>query len=123
MLNCILQINKTVLFFGPIALWFKLQDLSLLSSRDWRITHGISHHLFANTFNDFEISALEPFLFFLPNPDKTWLVRFGTQIIAQVRTDPQLYFRDISDQFLLGVIFFFFLEKSGFTLKLNLHSS
>ncbi|KAK3852491.1 hypothetical protein Pcinc_040928 [Petrolisthes cinctipes] len=35
-------------------------DLSLLSSYDWRITHGISHHIYPNTIYDFEVSVLEP---------------------------------------------------------------
>eukprot|EP00090_Calanus_glacialis_P038314 TRINITY_DN66911_c0_g1_i1.p1 TRINITY_DN66911_c0_g1~~TRINITY_DN66911_c0_g1_i1.p1 ORF type:complete len:439 (-),score=74.31 TRINITY_DN66911_c0_g1_i1:18-1256(-) len=41
-------------------------DLSLLSHRDWRISHAISHHLYTNSFSDIEVTALEPFINFLP---------------------------------------------------------
>jgi len=42
-------------------------DLSLTSSRDWRVSHAMSHHHFTNTFLDMEVSAFEPYgLSFLP---------------------------------------------------------
>ena len=50
-------------------------DLSLLSSWEWRISHCISHHIFTNTLLDVEISALEPFLMFLPSNKKSFLQR------------------------------------------------
>jgi len=44
-------------------------DLSLASSRDWRISHGLSHHYFTNMYMDIEISGFEPYaLHFLPVP-------------------------------------------------------
>lgn len=42
-------------------------DLSLMSSRGWRVSHALSHHLYTNTVYDMEISVLEPFLQYLPN--------------------------------------------------------
>lgn len=51
-------------------------DLSCFSSCDWRITHAVSHHLYTNTFYDWEISALEPFAYFLPDPKKHWIARY-----------------------------------------------
>ena len=39
-------------------------DLSLLSSRDYRITHAFSHHLYTNTFYDGELAVWEPFAVF-----------------------------------------------------------
>jgi hypothetical protein len=54
-------------------------------------SHGLSHHLFPNTYNDFEISALEPFLFFLPDPDKNRFFRFAVQVYAHVRNYYILY--------------------------------
>lgn len=55
-------------------------DLSLFSSYEWRVTHGLSHHLFTNTIYDIEISFLEPFWEFLPKPNKTFLQRYGVYI-------------------------------------------
>lgn len=39
-------------------------DLSCLSSYEWRITHALSHHIYTNTINDFELSDFEPFIDF-----------------------------------------------------------
>lgn len=55
-------------------------DLSSLTSSDWRVTHALSHHLYTNTFYDFEVSVLEPFLYFLPTPTKPWVVKYVTPI-------------------------------------------
>lgn len=41
-------------------------DFTLMSSRGWRISHALSHHLYTNTVYDYEISSLEPFLQYLP---------------------------------------------------------
>ncbi|KAK9887943.1 hypothetical protein WA026_000243 [Henosepilachna vigintioctopunctata] len=41
-------------------------DLTLLSSREWRISHALSHHMYTNTVNDLEISQLEPWFYWLP---------------------------------------------------------
>jgi len=51
-------------------------DLSLTSSRDWRVSHGISHHLYTNTYMDIEVSGFEPWgLNFLPVKKS-----FGTKV-------------------------------------------
>lgn len=41
-------------------------NISLMSMSEWRITHVLSHHLFPNTLQDYEIIVLEPFLQYLP---------------------------------------------------------
>nr|CAD7439931.1 unnamed protein product [Timema bartmani] len=41
-------------------------DLSLMSSRDWRISHAMSHHAYPNTLLDLEISMFEPVIKWLP---------------------------------------------------------
>ncbi|XP_018322160.1 cytochrome b5-related protein isoform X2 [Agrilus planipennis] len=41
-------------------------NFTLMSFRQWRITHVLSHHLYTNTINDIEISTVEPFLQYLP---------------------------------------------------------
>jgi len=45
-------------------------DLSLLSSRDYRITHAFSHNLYTNTFYDGELAVWEPFAVFIPATKK-----------------------------------------------------
>lgn len=59
-------------------------DLSLLSSYEWRITHGISHHMFPNTLYDMEVAALEPFWEFLPKLDKSLFQRYGPWIYEHI---------------------------------------
>lgn len=51
-------------------------QLSLLSVRDWRITHAMSHHAYTNTHHDLEVMMLEPFLQWLPREDKNWISRY-----------------------------------------------
>lgn len=41
-------------------------DLSLMSSKEWRITHALCHHLYPNTIWDQEIYAFEPLVNWLP---------------------------------------------------------
>ncbi|XP_063983711.1 cytochrome b5-related protein-like isoform X2 [Diachasmimorpha longicaudata] len=42
-------------------------DIGLMSSREWRITHAMSHHMYPNTIWDFEVSSTETFFQYLPN--------------------------------------------------------
>ena len=41
-------------------------DLSAMSSKDWRVSHALSHHLYSNTIWDIEIYAYEPLLQYMP---------------------------------------------------------
>ncbi|XP_011307350.1 cytochrome b5-related protein isoform X3 [Fopius arisanus] len=41
-------------------------DISLMSSREWRITHAMSHHMYPNTIWDYEILTFEPYFQYLP---------------------------------------------------------
>ncbi|KAF2360549.1 Fatty acid desaturase domain [Trinorchestia longiramus] len=59
-------------------------DLSPLSSSEWRITHALSHHLYTNTVYDFEISVLEPFIHFLPEPHKHVIHKYTTPITCHL---------------------------------------
>ena len=59
-------------------------DLFPLSSQEWRTTHAISHHLFPNTLYDFEISSLEPFIQFLPDPDKNTLYKLLAPVTSHM---------------------------------------
>lgn len=58
-------------------------DFSMLSSKGWRISHGLSHHLFANTLYDLEISSLEPFLQHLPTP-KGFVFRYISWLYSPI---------------------------------------
>lgn len=57
-------------------------DLSLMSSRDWRISHALSHHLYPNSLLDLELSLFEPIFQFLPDPSKKWWARYGPMLYA-----------------------------------------
>ncbi|OWR46060.1 hypothetical protein KGM_201044 [Danaus plexippus plexippus] len=54
-----------------------LFNISGFSYLDWRISHSMSHHLYTNTANDIELSFLEPFLQYLPRPDKPLWAQMG----------------------------------------------
>lgn len=43
-----------------------IANLSLISYRDVRVLHALSHHLYTNTYFDLEMSKYEPFLNWLP---------------------------------------------------------
>ncbi|KAA0195902.1 hypothetical protein HAZT_HAZT010028 [Hyalella azteca] len=59
-------------------------DLSLMASAEWRITHGLSHHLFTNTLYDFEISVLEPAMRFLPDPHKHIMNKYVSPVACHL---------------------------------------
>ncbi|XP_012254794.2 cytochrome b5-related protein-like [Athalia rosae] len=59
-------------------------DLTFMSSKEWRITHALSHHLYTNTVLDIEITLFEPFLSWLPDPDKEFIPRFASWIYSPV---------------------------------------
>ncbi|CAH2233833.1 jg10439 [Pararge aegeria aegeria] len=54
-----------------------LLNFSGFSYSDFRISHALSHHMHTNTANDIELSLLEPFLQFLPRPDKPIWAQMG----------------------------------------------
>ncbi|BES95744.1 Hypothetical protein NTJ_08553 [Nesidiocoris tenuis] len=54
------------------------------SVKAWRISHGLSHHLFPNSRQDLEITMFEPFLQWTPHPDKTWITRFVSWIYSPI---------------------------------------
>ncbi|XP_046396474.1 cytochrome b5-related protein-like [Ischnura elegans] len=59
-------------------------DLSLMSSRDWRVSHALSHHLFPNTKLDLEVCLFEPFVEWLPNPKKGFVIRYVSWIYSPI---------------------------------------
>lgn len=55
-------------------------DLGLLSSHEWRVTHGLSHHGFTNSLLDFELSDFEP-IFDFRVYQKSFLQRYLPAIL------------------------------------------
>ncbi|XP_026280421.1 cytochrome b5-related protein-like [Frankliniella occidentalis] len=51
-------------------------ELSFMSSREWMVSHAMSHHVFPNTFQDLEVTFFEPLVAFLPYPHKNVAVRY-----------------------------------------------
>ncbi|XP_050457101.1 cytochrome b5-related protein-like [Cataglyphis hispanica] len=59
-------------------------DLSVLSSKSWRISHVMSHHMYTNTLWDYQIYVVEPFLNWLPRKDKSYLAGVISKIISPI---------------------------------------
>jgi len=60
-------------------------DLSFVGSREWRISHALSHHLYTNTYADLEVSSVEPLIEFLPVPKgaiRTFLHHIASHVFA-----------------------------------------
>ncbi|CAH2010246.1 unnamed protein product [Acanthoscelides obtectus] len=58
-------------------------DFTMMRHKEWRISHALSHHLYTNTVYDLEISALEPFLQYLPT-EKSLIFRFASWIYSPI---------------------------------------
>lgn len=50
--------------------------------RVWRVTHILSHHLYTNTLQDYEISTFEPIFMWMPNKTKTFINKYVAQAYA-----------------------------------------
>ncbi|XP_050457097.1 cytochrome b5-related protein-like isoform X2 [Cataglyphis hispanica] len=59
-------------------------DLSMLSSKNWRISHVMSHHMYTNTLWDYEIYIVEPFLQWIPRKDKSYFASLISKIISPI---------------------------------------
>ncbi|XP_067213340.1 cytochrome b5-related protein [Linepithema humile] len=59
-------------------------DLSMISSKNWRITHVMSHHMYTNTMWDYEIYVAEPFLQWIPDKNKSYLIAMISRIISPI---------------------------------------
>lgn len=51
-------------------------DLSFMTSRNWRISHALSHHLYTNSLLDLELAMFEPLLQWVPYRTKSFVVRY-----------------------------------------------
>ena len=59
-------------------------DFSVFSSTDWRILHFLSHHLFSNTYNDFETQSFFPLLNWNSEEEKHFVHKYLGQVYYQV---------------------------------------
>ncbi len=59
-------------------------DFSVFSSTDWRILHFLSHHLFSNTYNDFETQSFFPLLNWNSEEKKHFVHKYLGQVYYQV---------------------------------------
>lgn len=57
-------------------------NIMLLSFREWRIQHALSHHLYPNSLLDLEITLFEPFLCWTTLPGKTIVQRYGSWLYS-----------------------------------------
>ena len=58
-------------------------DLTPYSSYDWRIQHALSHHIFPNSILDFEVTVMQPFVWWLP-VKKSILYKLYEPFLAQL---------------------------------------
>jgi hypothetical protein len=70
-------------------------DLTLYSSYEWRITHGYSHHNYPNSALDFEVSVMEPFVWWLP-VKKSPICRGTSYFVLQILTCLGMFIQFIS---------------------------
>ena len=64
LLNALVGVGHNGMHTAP-TWWRFLMDLSMFSSREWRVSHALSHHHYPNSKVDFEIAAVEPFIYSL----------------------------------------------------------
>ncbi|XP_050432227.1 cytochrome b5-related protein-like isoform X1 [Adelges cooleyi] len=55
-------------------------QLGLFSVREWRISHTVSHHCYANTVCDLEMTLPYPFIHWYPSKDKPWSVLWFSKL-------------------------------------------
>ncbi|XP_015115058.1 cytochrome b5-related protein [Diachasma alloeum] len=108
-------------------------DISLMSSREWRITHAMSHHMYPNTIWDFEIISFEPLLQYLPKIPApisrkiSWLyspvlyfIAFHSQgvkrYIEVLLVRQKIEFRDVVP-FIIPAFMFYATENLSITFK------
>ncbi|XP_016945709.2 cytochrome b5-related protein [Drosophila suzukii] len=101
-------------------------NLTLMNFRSWRISHALSHHVYANSLHDLEMSMFEPFLCWIP--DRHYANKMQRWISVVI--SPVVYVVLFQGQFLLRLALS--LTKSnllhwddllGFTLPIFLYFS
>lgn len=75
-------------------------NFMLLSYREWRIQHSLSHHLYPNSLLDLEVTLFEPFLCWATGNAKSVVQRYGSWLYS-----PVVYMVLFIVQFLTRVVF------------------
>lgn len=57
-------------------------NLALMTSRDVRIQHILSHHMYPNSYADLEVTYYEPYYKWLPTHAKGWYYRLVTLLLT-----------------------------------------
>ncbi|XP_050667625.1 cytochrome b5-related protein-like [Leptidea sinapis] len=60
-----------------------LFNIGLWSYRDFRVSHALSHHLFANTLMDLEVSGFEPIVFWNPRKEQPFYAKYSV-VLEQI---------------------------------------
>lgn len=75
-------------------------NIMLLSYREWRIQHALSHHLYPNSLLDLEVTLFEPFLCWATGDAKSVVQRYGSWLYS-----PFIYMTLFFVQLVTRVIF------------------
>lgn len=59
-------------------------NMMMMSYRDWRITHVLSHHLFPNSLLDIEIVSYEPFWVWTIDETKSWMQKYASFVYSPI---------------------------------------
>ncbi|XP_017134250.1 cytochrome b5-related protein [Drosophila elegans] len=75
-------------------------NLTMMNFRNWRVSHALSHHVYANSLHDLEMSMFEPFLCWIP--DRHYASK--TQRWISVVISPVVYVVLFQGQFLIRLV-------------------
>lgn len=59
-------------------------NFALMTTRDFRTMHILSHHMYPNTFADLEVTCFEPYFKWLPTHAKGWYYKVMTLILTPI---------------------------------------
>jgi hypothetical protein len=77
-----------------------LTNIAMMSFRDWRVFHAMSHHPYPNSLHDLEVSAFEPTLRWLPETKTT------NQILQSWLISPLSYLLTFFNSYYLRFVYF-----------------
>lgn len=101
-------------------------NLTMMNFRNWRISHALSHHVYANSLHDLEMSMFEPFLCWIP--DSHYASK--PQRLISVVISPVVYVVLFQGQFLIRLVLsvskrnvLFWDDLIGFSLPIFIYLS
>jgi hypothetical protein len=72
-----------------------LTSIAMMSFRDWRVFHAISHHPYPNSLHDLEVSRFEPFLNWMPE------TKSSVRVLQSWFISPIVYFFMLFEVFVM----------------------